>query len=158
MHRVFIVLAAAVPLMSQAALAQGGNRPVSVTTRQALSFGTVIPGVPVTVSRTDPLAAGQVEIRGNRGVQVSIQITLPATMSGPFGATMPMSFGSADGGYAQTNSIATATAFDPRSPLVATLSGQGRLFIYLGGTVSPPVTQRAGAYSATITVTAAYLN
>ncbi|HWO89730.1 MAG TPA: DUF4402 domain-containing protein [Gemmatimonadales bacterium] len=156
MRRALVSLLVA-PLISQAAFAQGGNRPVSAVTRQNMAFGTVIPGVPVTVSWSDPLAAGQVEIRGNRNVQVSVQITLPAAMAGPFGATMPMLFGSADGGYSQTNNAAAATSFDPRSPLVATLSPQGRLFIFLGGTVSPPVTQRAGAYTGTITVTVAYL-
>ena len=51
---------------------------------------------------------------------------------------------------------ATAQAFDPRVPLVTTLGTPGRLFVFLGGSISPPLTATAGDYLATITLTSAY--
>jgi hypothetical protein len=152
-------------LLGAAVLAGGGvttaaaqGRPLSVRPSQGLTFGVVIAGVPTAVSRTDALNAGQLEIRGSRGTQVRVDFTLPAAMTGPGGALMPLTFGANDGGWSQTPSIATALGFDPRVPLFATLSGNGRVYLYLGGTVTPAARQAPGAYTATITVTASYLN
>jgi hypothetical protein len=52
--------------------------------------------------------------------------------------------------------IGTAAPFDPRSALVTTLSDNGRLYLFLGGTASPATRQSAGAYAGTVTVTIAY--
>lgn len=150
------VLVAAFVMLRPAPLAAQGGRPVTATGSQGITFGTVFPGVVTTVSRTDALNAGQFQIRGARGAQVQVVFTLPAAMTGPGGASMPLVFGAGDAGYAQTNAIASATAFDPRVPLVTTLSQQGRLFLYLGGQIQPPAQLAPGAYTATITVTVTY--
>lgn len=140
------------------AVAQGrGNRPITATGNQGLSFGTVFPGVPVTILRTDALNAGQFQIRGANGSLVQVQFTLPAALTGPSGSTVPLVFGAADGGVSPSPTIGTATSFDPRTPLQATLSGQGRLYLYLGGRLTPPAQLAPGAYSATITITVTYL-
>lgn len=151
------VVAAFVMLSPAAAAAQRGGRPLTVTGNQGLAFGTVFPGVPMTVSRTDALNAGQFQIRGANGSPVRVDFTLPAAMTGPGGMTLPMVFGAADGGYAQSNAIGAAIPFDPRTPLSTALSGQGRLFLWLGGQILPPAQLAPGAYSATITVTVTYL-
>lgn len=140
------------------AVAQGGVRPLTASSRQDLTFGTIIAGIPATVLRTDALNAGQVELRGQRNTQVRVDITLPAAMARVGGGSVPLVFGAADGGYSTSGTIATATAFDPRAPLIATLSAAGRLYVYLGGQAQPATQQTPGAYSATITVTVAYLN
>ncbi len=150
-------IAALVASRPEVALAQvHGNKPVSATGSQALAFGTVFPGIAHTVLRTDAVNSGQFQIRGSNGSQVQVTFTLPTAMMGPGGAQLPFSFGANDGGYSQSPTISAATAFDPRTPLVTTLSGQGRLYLYLGGTVSPPAQITPGAYSATITCTVIY--
>jgi hypothetical protein len=77
-------------------------------------------------------------------------------MAGPGGAQLPLSFGATDGGVGDTETITAASAFDPRVPRVARFGGNGRLYLFLGGTAHPGAGQTAGAYSATVTVTVAY--
>ncbi len=149
-------IAALVASRPEIAAAQRGNKPVSATGNQALNFGTVFPGLNKTVLRTDAVNSGQFQIRGTNGGQVQVTFTLPAAMAGPGGSQLPLSFGANDGGYSQSPTISAATAFDPRTPLVTLLSGQGRLYLYLGGTVAPPRQITSGAYSATITCTVIY--
>ncbi len=148
---------AAALIMSSPGVAQAQRRPASVQLIQGLSFGTVFPGVPASISRTDALNSGQVQIRGSNRALVRVDFTLPAVMTGPGGATMPLSFLAGDGGYAQTNSIGTATAFDPNTSLSSVLSGQGRLYLYFGGHLSPPSQIAPGSYTATITITVTYI-
>ena len=149
----FIVIAPCSP----AAWAQGkGGRPLSAISRQMLDFGLLFSGTPSRVSRFDALRAGQFELRGAKGSEVRVDLGLPSTMSGPAGAKLPLQFAPGDGGYAADGIIGTATPFDPRAPLITTLSGNGRLYLFLGGTATPAAAQSAGTYSGTVIVTIAY--
>jgi len=153
-----LVVALALGISATAAQAQGRStrgRPLSVFGRQTLNFGTIFPGIPTTISRTDALNAGEFEVRGQKDTQVQIDLTLPPALT--FGAqSLPLQFGPGDGGYSPSGTIAAATVFDPRVQLVTTLSANGRLYLYLGGTVLPGPQQRSGAYAATIVLTVAY--
>lgn len=130
-----------------------GQKPISVTGVRALNFGTVLPGVPAVVSRTNGMNAGQLDLTGPHDTQALITFTLPLVMTGPAAATIPLQFGASDGGYSQSQSIASQVAFDPKQPFTITFSGQGRGSVFLGGTAQPAPTQRAGSYSATVTLT-----
>lgn len=137
------------------ATAQG--RPVQVQGRQDLAFGTLIAGVSVSVSRLDAAAAGQFVIRGPKDQPVTIELSLPTEMTGTGGA-LPLTFGAGDGGHGPDPAIASSQVFDPRAPLTTTLSSKnGAYYIWLGGTASPPIQQRPGPYTATITLTASFL-
>lgn len=136
--------------------ANAQGRPLNVIGRQGLTFGTMWSGQPAHVSRADPLRTGQIELRGMRETEVQVTFTLPAALAGPGGAQLPLSFGSGDGGVGTTAVITAATGFDPRLPRVARFSGNGRLYLFLGGTALPGAGQTAGAYTATVTVTVAY--
>jgi hypothetical protein len=72
------------------------------------------------------------------------------------GVQLPLEFGASDGGVSPEGTIASSTAFDPRVPLLARLSQQGRVYIFLGGSVLPAQTQPATIYTATIVLTASY--
>jgi hypothetical protein len=120
-----------------------------------LAFGTVLPGVPSTVPPSDAVRSGQFDIAGPILGRVEITFTLPATLSRTGGATMPISFGPISAGYSAGGSIAGQTAFDPRTPFRANLSAIGRGSVFLGGTLSPPGSQGAGSYTASVTVTVA---
>lgn len=123
---------------------------------QDLGFGTLIPGIPVHVLRTDPVRSGQFSLRGQKDSQVQMQFVLPTAMTGPLGATLPLSFSAADGGFSDTESITNQVGFDPRAAALGRLSSNGRASVFLGGTASPGPTQRAGSYSGTITLTVSY--
>jgi hypothetical protein len=114
-----------------------------------LTFGIVIPGVPLHIMRTDPVNSGQFEVRAPPPKIIVMTFTLPATLSGPLGATMPLSFATNDAGFSATNAIGSQVAFDPHQPYSA-LMVNNRVGVFLGGTVSPSPTQRAGAYTGTV--------
>ena len=79
--------------------------------------------------------------------------TLPVVMTGPAAATLPLQFLGSDAGYSQLQSIGSQIGFDPKQPFVITFSQNGRGSVFLGGTAQPSPTQRAGSYTATITLT-----
>ena len=130
-----------------------GQRPISVTGVQSLTFGAVLPGIPAVVPRTSAASAGQFTLTGPHDSQAALTFTLPVVMTGPAAATLPVLFGGSDAGYSQTQSIGSQIGFDPKQPFVITFSGTGRGSVFLGGTAQPAPTQRAGSYTATITLT-----
>ena len=134
--------------------AQG--RPLVVSGVRSLVFGAVFPGVPRVISRTDPANSGQFDLTGNKNGQALLTFTLPLVMTGPVGATMPLSFGGADAGYSSTQAIGSQVAFDPSQPFLATLNKNGRGSVFIGGTAQPGTSQRAGPYTGTLTLTVAY--
>lgn len=130
------------------------SRPVNVQARRDLDFGTVIPGVPTTVSRLDP-TAGQFIVRGRRDAEVLLELTLPVALAGTAGA-VPLSFGPADGGHGALADLAASQPFDPRVPITVVLPSNGTYYVWLGGTVQPLAQQVPGTYSAQIVLTASY--
>jgi hypothetical protein len=145
-----------VPLPATAQAPGIGGRPLNALSRQTLDFGTLFTGTAAKVSRFDALRAGQFELRGAKGSEVRVDLGLPAALNGPSGAKVPLAFGAEDGGYTRDGTIATAAPFDPRRALVTTLSANGRLYIFLGGTATPATRQPAGVYAGTVTLTIAY--
>ena len=85
-----------------------------------LSFGLVLPGVPRPVARTDAGASGEFSIRGQKNSLVLLEFSLPAALTGPGGAAMPVSFGANDGGYSATGAIGSRRAPTARSPCTCT--------------------------------------
>ncbi|HEX9611841.1 MAG TPA: DUF4402 domain-containing protein [Gemmatimonadales bacterium] len=139
------------------ALAAQGGRPLRVDGVRELSFGTVLPGIPRQVLRTDPVASGEFQIRGEKFNPVELTFALPTLMTGPAGASMPVLFGGNDAGYSVTQSIASQVGFDPSQPFQSQLDKDGRASVFLGGTANPMASQRSGSYSGTVTLTVAYL-
>ena len=142
---VIAMLLCATPLRAQ-------GRPLTVTGMRGVTFGAVLPGVPRTVLRTDPANSGQYDLTGPNRSQVLLSFVLPAAMTGPVGALMPLTFGASDAGYSQSQTVGSQVGFDPKQPFTATLSNNGRGSVFVGGTANPATNQRAGAYSATLTL------
>jgi len=135
--------------------AQG--KPFTVTGVRGVIFGAVLPGVPRVISRTDPANSGQFDIKGVKDTQVQLTFALPSAMNGPAGAQMPIAFGSSDAGYSQAQVIGSQIGFDPKQPFTGTLSKNGRGSVFIGATANPVANQRAGPYTATITLTVTVL-
>jgi len=123
---------------------------------RGLSFGTVLPGVPVHTLRTDPVNSGQFELRGPPPKFIVITLSLPTVLDGPAGATMPVSFATNDAGFSQQNIIGSQVAFDPNQSF-STQMGNGRTAVFIGATVSPALGQRAGGYTATLVLSVVVL-
>jgi hypothetical protein len=130
---------------------QAQGKPIAVTGIRGVTFGAVLPGVPRVVLRTDPANSGQIDLKGTKGA-VSLTFVLPIQMTGPGGAVMPISFGASDAGYSATQAIGSQVGFDPKQPFTAMLPTNGRGSVFLGATANPRTNQRAGAYTATITL------
>lgn len=124
--------------------------------QQDLNFGQIWAGAPTSVTRFDISQAGQFVIRGTRGTEVLVQLTLPPAMTSARGTQLPLEFGPNDGGYFWLPISWWAQSFDPRVPLTTTLGITGRLYMYLGGTARPSAQQQAGRYTGTITLTVSY--
>jgi hypothetical protein len=158
MGTLWSVLIAVLLLLTQGfavrGVAQGGAlMPVG---SQDLQFGTVLPGLPTVISRLDAVNGGQFQIRGQRRAEVRIDFILPVALTAGSGATLPLQFGSADGGYSTKPAVGSAQSFDPHMPLVVILGNSGRLYFFLGGSALPTPLQEAGSYQGTITMTVAY--
>lgn len=159
MHRplprlTIIAVAVTTVLSAGSVCAQG--RPLNPRGRQDLTFGLLLPGVPVQVSPLDGANAGQFEIRGRRNTEIRVDLTLPAAMVSGRGATVPLQFAANDGGVSPRPSQVAIRSFDPRVPLLVRLPGNGRMYLFLGGTALPGPQQEAGNYRASITLTVAY--
>lgn len=128
------------------------QRPISVTGVQSLAFGTLIPGLPSSVSRSDAARSGQFLVEGPHDTQGSLTFTLPSVLTGPAGATLPLTFAGSDAGYSQSQNIGSQVGFDPKVPFLITFGQQGRGSVFLGGTAHPAPSQRAGSYTGTVTL------
>lgn len=143
-------------LLAVAALVVAAPRAdAQVSARRGLVFDTVVTGLTTSIGPTSPKAASW-RIWFTVGGFCSIQLTLPTTLArSGGGATMPVAFCPTCGLRRWgTDDPTGATVFNPASSvnlgLVVILS---ELFIWLGGSVSPPIAQMPGSYSGTITLT-----
>lgn len=135
-----------------------GAQNIQVTGIQGVTFGAMLPGVSKVVSRTDGLNGARFDIKGAGNTRtVELQFTLPAALSGPGGATLPLSYTAGDAGFSAQQSVGNQIGFDPRTPFTASLSGPGRGSVFLGCRATPAANQPAGSYSATLTLTVTYL-
>lgn len=158
----FAVLTALMLAPVHASPLQAQRRPVPVLVPQPLtalalndlSFGTVLLGIPASVSPGDPRHSGQFEVRGPASASVRVEFVLPPALVSVQGAQLPLSFGPADGlADFSHGTPPRSVVFDPHLPVVGTLGPNGKFFLRLGGTVTPSRTQAGGLYSATISIT-----
>ena len=170
-----LVLAAARALRAQAGITAGVATtldilfpPITGSGIRPLTFGTVVPGTTTAVAPRTPQGA-EFHLGGLLGRKsVDITLTLPATLAGPGGATIPLSFAGANAtacelnvlGVCQTASLASwDPVASPTTRVRPTKFGPGpkvfvndQLALYLGASVSPGASQRPGHYAASATV------
>ena len=113
--------------------------------------------MPTTVLPTDGLNAGQIRIWGRRETEILVSFFFPSGLSGPGGASVPLTFGPGSAGYSPTRSIGDQMPFDPTAATALRLPVNGQGMIYLGGTATPPHSVPAGSYTGNITLTISYL-
>lgn len=124
-----------------------------VTTLNGLAFGTVITGTSTTVAVTSASAAQwqiHVTILSALG---TFSLALPTQLVRSGGAqTMPVSFCATCGRWRQnSNAVGGATTFNPASTVsFSSLPAGTNIFVWLGGTVTPPLNQVAGTYLGTV--------
>ena len=143
--------------------------PLSGVGTRALQFGTIVPGTTTVTVLPKSRAGGEFRITGVRNRKsVDISFTLPASLAGPGGATIPLNFNgnyaglceidnsnTCDAGsYVAWNPVTTPTFHD-----LPTRYKPGRKVyayddyqVYVGGAASPSASQRQGTYTGSIGV------
>lgn len=134
---------------------------MTITTLSDLNFGTVIKGVPATVLPT-AAGAGEWQMSGGANAFVVISFTLPTLLTNiqalP-GSTMPISFSAVSAIWRRaTNAPAGGTVFNPATGAVGRVGPppNPNLYIWLGGTVNPPLAAKPGIYRANVIVSLIY--
>ena len=120
---------------------------VAVTQVQPLAFGYLTQGVTEIVSYIDTFRRGAVAVDGSG--QVWVRVTLPTVLTSPQGATIPLQFLAGDVAAQETGRA--AAVFDPGTSTRVNLT-KGTAMLFIGGRAVPAADQRAGTYSATMTV------
>jgi hypothetical protein len=144
-RRVLLLLALGLSLGAKEAGAQ-------VTTLQGLTFGTVTSGTTTSVSKTSVNAA-QWRMRGTWVFGGTFQLTLPTTLTGP-GPAFPITFSTTDGQRNTANNPNGGSSFNPHaSQTITPITVITDIYIWLGASVSPPLNQTPGNYSATVVLT-----
>ena len=125
-----------------------------------LIFATVTPGLDKSVDKATVGFAAEWEIAGAAGAELSIDFTLPTDLLLiDSTVTMPITFTNTDASFENgTGGGQTAPAglINPLGPTAERFGGGGMLFIWIGGTVHPGLTQTGGNYAADIILTVAY--
>jgi hypothetical protein len=114
---------------------------------QPLAFGYLTQGVTEIVPYTDTFRRGVINVDGSG--QAWIRVTLPASLVSAQGSSIPLQFLTGD--VATQESGKPAAAFDPSTSTRVNL-GKGTATLFIGGRAVPAADQRAGLYSATVTV------
>ena len=119
---------------------------------QNLTFGFLLPGVPTSVDAAQITRSGQIQVEAPIGTNFELRYTLPTLMNGA-GTTLPVSFGTTDGGAAPSANPAAMQRFNPANPTRWRLATTTRATFFLGGRAFPRVGQPVGGYTAPIIVT-----
>ncbi|HQR19162.1 MAG TPA: hypothetical protein PK948_12390 [Gemmatimonadales bacterium] len=127
--------------------------PLTVTGAAALDFQNVFPGLAKAIAPT-AATAGRFTVGGQLNAEVNITFTLPTNL---VNGANNLPIGTWTGGRNTANNQAAQTAITPSGTTTTRLDAvTGALYIWLGATVTPTVTQVAGTYTAPVTMTVAY--
>ena len=141
-------IAAGVALTLLPTIATGQVTPLS-----ELSFGTVITGTTTSVTPTSA-SAGSWRIRGILGIAGVITVSAPSTLTKSGGGSMSVTYCSTCGIYRVNNSNPVGgTTFNPNNTIILTITILSDIYLWVGGSVNPPLAQAPGAYSGTMVVT-----
>ena len=114
---------------------------------QPLAFGYLTQGVTEIVAPTDAFRRGVLTLDGPG--QAWIRLVLPTALTSALGATIPLQFLTGDVTAQETGK--PPAAFDPTTSTRVNLS-KGTASLFIGGRAVPAVDQRAGDYTATMTI------
>ena len=125
-----------------------------------LRFGTVIPGLDKTVDKSSVGFAGEWQINGNSGAEITFDFILPDSIFLADSSNgMRLNFTNTDVSYDdETGGGQTVPAgiINPNGPSVQNLGIGGTLLVWIGGTVFPGLTQTGGDYAGDIVLSIAY--
>ncbi len=123
-----------------------------VTTLRNLAFGTITSGTTTAVAPTS-VSAAEWRIQGFLGLGASFRLTLPTTLTGP-GPALAITFSPTSGIYRVNNpNPVGGTTFNPNNAVPLPPFLRSTIYVFLGGSVSPPLNQTPGTYTGTVVLT-----
>lgn len=130
----------------------------SITVNDNLSFGSIFPGVPKTISKYTPGEAAEFHVTGTPYAEVAIDFTLPPYMY-TAGDNMQLIFSTTDCAIDSSRTPDQTHPMEdninPRHTIISRLGSDG-VTIWLGGSVIPTLNQKPGDYSGIIVLTVSY--
>jgi hypothetical protein len=125
-----------------------------------LNFGTVTPGIDKSVDKTDVGFAGEWQITGSVGAELSVDFELPTNLyTGDSLGVMMITFNASDASYDDGTGggqIAPLATLNPNGPSVFNIGAAGTVAVWIGGMVMPNISQTGGDYAADIVLVVAY--
>lgn len=127
---------------------------LTVTAGDDLEFGSVVQDETYTIAYNTAEAGSFSITGGTASTEIAFSLDLPEVLEGP-GDDIDITY---TAGWHTANDATASTAFttSPTTEQVEELNGSGALYVFVGGSITPASDQAAGAYEATITLTAAY--
>ena len=135
-----------------------GFEVLTIAGTQNLQFGTL--DAQTCTTATGPCANvtdGRFEITGEPGASINLNFTLPASLLGPGGDNLSVSFGAADGKVLNTGTTTVSSTFDPSVTQLIPIDGGGDLWIGIGASATTRPDQTDGFYSGNVVLQVSYL-
>ncbi len=130
----------------------------NVIVNNNLTFGTVYPGIPKTISKATAGFAAEFYVSGTAGSEITIDLALPTYMN-VGSSNMQVIFQETD------CAIDTSATPDQTNPEFNNLDpwhtltyriGSNGLYLWLGGIIVPGLSQNEGSYASNIVITVTY--
>lgn len=139
------------------ATASRAHAQTTVTSVAPLAFGTMMSGTTTIVAAT---SAGALAFRisGTLGLSGGFTLTLPSSLTRVGGGgSLPVTYCGTCGIYRLNNTNPVGgTTFNPNNPVVGlSIVIASNLYVWIGGSTSPPLQQAAGTYTGTAVITIA---
>ena len=134
---------------------------LSIAGNTNLQFGTVTPGVAKAVDKSEPGFAGQWTVTGSVGAELTLDFTLPDSLIlvGDSTLGMPIIFSSIDASFDDGSGggqLAPTGVLNPNGLGTERLGAGGQMWVWIGGTVNPRISQTGGDYAADVILSVAY--
>lgn len=118
-----------------------------------LSFGADFGGREKCLDQSD-VGAAKFQIQSTVETNAAITIMLPSFFTCIGGSEkIPASFNERSAAWSTIDNVSSRTSFDPRQPLSLSLKQNQIIYVWIGGSLHPAVSQRACKYSGSITLT-----
>jgi hypothetical protein len=136
------------------AVVVGGD--LTVEAQRPLDFQQVLPGADYDVDIVSS-QSGRWRVVGTPAAEVQLTFLLPSFLFVD-SYSLPIAFGPNQAGHRVINDPGGATRFDPNIGGIGKLRAffGGVLFVWLGGTVSPTLSQQPGLYTGSVTLVVSY--
>ncbi len=134
---------------------------LSITGNNNLQFGTVTPGISKLVDKSEPGFAGEWEITGAVGAEITLDFDLPDSLLLVSDSTngLPINFSNIDASFDDGSGggqLAPSGVLNPNGLGTERLGAGGQMSVWIGGMVQPRISQTGGDYAEDVVLSVAY--